>query len=174
MSTPAAPRPTKLYRYAQSAQLERALAKGEFRLYPAAEDFRLSQPASTQILPFGERNNALTNYLVLSLSAAWDERLFDDLPDAESCLIIHDTENFGERIHRAAQRVLPAWTGIDSAIAYGVQSPLVTAFSRDKQFARQKEWLFAWRPTQARLSAKPIVIEIGSLEVIAEIRSRTE
>jgi hypothetical protein len=172
MSTPAAPRPTKLYRYAQTAHLERALAKGEFRLHPAAEDPRLNQPASPQILPFGEPNNALTNYLVLSLSATWDERLFNDFPDAECCLIIHDTESFGERIHRAAQRALPAWTGIDAGIAYGVPSPLGKAFTREKQFARQKEWLFAWRPTQARLSANPVIIEIGSLAEIAEIRVR--
>ena len=166
------PRPRKLYRYASDANLQRALSLGEFRLRPAAEEIR--PVASAQILPFGARSGAasVASFLTLSLSSVWDERLFDELPEAEACLVIHDTESFGERIHKAAQRALPNWAGIDAAVTYGVPSVLGTAFARDRQLARQKEWLFAWRPMSAAMSVNPVVIEIGNIESIAELRVR--
>lgn len=144
------PRPRKLYRYAPQAVLERSLSLGEFRLLPAAA----------------------VSFLTLSLSSIWDERLFTDFADATSCLVIHDPEVFGERLHKAAQRMLPSWAGIDAAVTYGAPSPLGAAFTKDKQLARQKEWLFAWRPMQSTLSVNPVVIEIGNMESIAELRSR--
>jgi hypothetical protein len=175
MSSPDAPRPAKLYRYAPRAHLERALSHGEFRLRPAGEDLRVAATAP-QILPFGTkpRSAAAASYLILSLSTTWDPRLYADFPGADSCLIIHDPESFGERIHRAAQRALPNWAGIDAAVAYGVPSPLGAAFSKEKQLARQKEWLFAWRPIQAMMSVNPVTIEIGNLESIAELRQSTD
>lgn len=162
-------RPDKLYRYSQRAWLERSLKEGEFRLRPP-------MPAATpadQILPFGARGATPTNsFLTLSLSNAWDEKFFDTFADADCCLVIHDTEQFGERIHRAAQRLLPSWAGIDAAISYGVPSPLGAAFSKTRQFAAEKEWLFAWRPTQPALVCNPVTIRIGSIEGIAELRFR--
>lgn len=168
MSSPDIPRPRKLYRYASQASLERSLSAGEFRLRPAAEE--IGSVSSTQILPFGAP--AAANFLTLSLSSVWDERLFDDISGAEACLVIHDTEEFGERIHRAARAALPNWAGIDAAVTYGVPSMLGMAFAREKQLARQKEWLFAWRPMSAAMSVHPVVIEIGNIEGIAELRPR--
>lgn len=150
MSSLDLPRPRKLYRYAQQASLERALSHGEFRL--AAAD--------------------TAGFLTLSFSSVWDERLFDDFSAANIGLVIHDPEIFGERLHRAVQRLLPNWAGIDAAVSYGAGSPLGAAFTKDKSLARQKEWLFAWRPMQARMSANPVVVEIGSIENIAELRAR--
>lgn len=150
MSSLDLPRPRKLYRYAPQALLERSLSLGEFRLSPAAA----------------------VSFLTLNLSCVWDERLFDDFAEANSCLVIHDTESFGERLHRATQRMLPNWAGIDAAVAYGAASPLGAAFTKDKQLARQKEWLFAWRPMQSRMSANPVVVTIGNIESIAELRAR--
>lgn len=164
-------RPSKLYRYSQHELLERALRDGEFRLSPPTP----TAPPSDQILPFGGRGNAATNsFLTLSLSNAWDEKLFDATPGADCCLVIHDTEQFGERIHRAAQRALPSWAGIDAAISYGLPSPLGAAFSKARQYAAEKEWLFAWRPTQPALVSNPVTIRIGSIEGIAELRLKGE
>ena len=67
-------RPPTLYRYAPRSELELSLKNGQFRLVPA--------------------NNCLT----LSFSQAWDKSLFDLLGPADSCLIIHNTEEFGERL----------------------------------------------------------------------------
>ncbi|HEY0844511.1 MAG TPA: hypothetical protein VGE12_04045 [Noviherbaspirillum sp.] len=164
-------RPIKLYRYAQASLLERSLREGEFCLCPPAP---VATPTD-QILPFGPRKAAATErFLTLSLSNAWDEKFFDAFPDADCCLVIHDTEQFGERIHRAAQRVLPSWAGIDAAISYGVPSPLGAAFTKARQFAAEKEWLFAWRPMQPALASNPVTIRIGSIEGIAELRHKSE
>lgn len=155
-------RPEKLYHSATRAELERALQFGEFRLDPPAV-----QGPSNQILPFGER--AAQGFLTLSLASALDPAL---LAGSDCYIVIHDAEQFGERIHRAAQRLLPSWAGIDAAISYGVPSPLGDVFSKPRQCAAEKEWLFAWRPTQQALVNKPVTISIGSIEGIAELRVR--
>lgn len=162
-------RPPTLYRYSQRQWLERALQLGEFRLAPPD----LVTP-SEQILPFAvpAAQRPSVGYLALSLSSAWDPTLFGVFPDADCCLVIHKPEEFGERIHRAAQRLLPSWAGIDAAASYGVPSPLGAVFSRDRRRAAEKEWLFAWRPTQPALSSNPVILRIGSIEGIAELRHR--
>lgn len=174
MSSPDAPRPPRLFRYAPQASIERSLSLGEFRLRPAGD--ALSNSGSAQILPFGARPNVASpaSYLILSLSSTWDPRMFTDFPDADCCLVINDPESFGERIHRAAQRALPHWAGIDAAVTYGMPTLLGAAFSKDKALARQKEWLFAWRPMQARMSVNPLVIQIGNIESIAELRMKPD
>lgn len=160
-------RPAKLYRYSRRQWLERSLQFGEFRLQPP------SAPAAAgeQILPFGPRA-AKNGFLTLSLASAWDANLFDAFADADCCLVVHDAEQFGERIHRAAQRLLPSWAGIDAAISYGVPSPLGEVFSKNRQHAAEKEWLFAWRATQPALVNNPVTVTIGSIEGIAELRGR--
>lgn len=170
-------RPPKLYRYSERRWLERALQLGEFRLRPAADDAQGGQaPRGEQILPFGSAAKraaaAPASYLTLSLGQCWDERLFDEFPGTDCCLVIHDPEQFGERIHRAAEKALPNWAGIDAAISYGVPSPLGAAFSKLKRYAHQKEWLFAWRPIQPTMSLNPVLIRIGSIEDIAELRQK--
>jgi hypothetical protein len=169
--TAACSRPSTLYRYSQQSWLERSLTLGEFRLRPPAPD----TPADgEQILPFGTPRAAAASaaYLTLSFATAWDEALFDTFDGADCCLVIHDPEQFGERIHRAAQRMLPSWAGIDAAISYGLPSPLGAAFSKTRRHAAEKEWLFAWRPTTPALGCHPVVIRIGSIEGIAELRPK--
>jgi hypothetical protein len=176
MSTIDCRRPPKLYRYSQRHWLERSLTLGEFRLRPAADDIRHSHArASQHILPFGSaasRAAMPASFLTLSLAETWDTVLFDEFPGTDCCLIIHHAEEFGERIHRAAQHALPNWVGIDAAISYGVPSPLGDAFSKTKHYSKQKEWLFAWRPMQPTMSLNPIVIQIGNIEGIAELREK--
>jgi hypothetical protein len=150
-------RPPKLYLYAARQTLERSLTCGEFRLRP----------------PSGALRAGIGNpYLTLSLARVWNDNLFGRFVGADSCLMIHDTEEFGERIHRAAQKALPSWAGIDAAVSYGAPSPLGAVFSQPAAEALCNEWMFAWRPTQPALSANPVVIQIGSIEGIAEIRGQ--
>jgi len=155
-----AQRPSKFYLYSERQSLERALKLGEFRLRPPAG---LALGGLFKAAP-------IVNYLTLSLTRIWNENLFAHFAGANSCLVIHDTEEFGERIHRAAQLVLPTWAGIDAAVSYGVPSPLGAVFSKPQSNAIQNEWMFAWRPKQSARAANPIVIQIGSIEGIAEIR----
>ncbi|WP_373922421.1 hypothetical protein [Duganella sp. Root198D2] len=86
--------------------------------------------------------------------------------------MIHNTEEFGERIHRAVQRTLPNWAGIDGAIEYGGRAALGAAFTKTREDAMEKEWQFAWRSMQTASTMNAVVIRIGSLENFAEVRDR--
>ncbi|MFL6659189.1 MAG: hypothetical protein ACJ8GW_14010 [Massilia sp.] len=141
-------RPPTLHRYAPRAELELALTAGQFRLVPA--------------------NNCLT----LSFSTVWDKNLFDLLAPADCCLVIHNSEEFGERLHRAVQRTLPSWAGIDGAVEYGVRAALGAAFTKTLAEAHEHEWQFAWRAMAPQLSLNPVTIKIGSIESFAELRDR--
>jgi hypothetical protein len=77
-------------------------------------------------------------------------------------------------VHRAAQRVLPDWAGIDAAMSYGAPSPLGKAFFKTRQRAAESEWRFAWRPMQRNASLHPVTIHIGSLQDIAELHTRND
>jgi hypothetical protein len=169
-------RPPKLYLYSERRYLERALATGEFRLTPAADTILEMGAArgGATLPPAGSGSMSHATYLTLSMSQAWDEALFDEYAGADCCLVIHRAEEFGERIHRAAARVLPDWAGIDAAVSYGISSILGAAFSKARQYARQQEWLFAWRPREPTMSLNPVVIRIGNIEAIAELRPRPE
>ena len=140
-------RPPTLHRYGAHADLDLALREGQFRLVAAS------------------------NCLTLSFSTAWDPDLFD-LHGADACLIIHNTEEFGERLHRAVQRTLPNWAGIDGAIEYGGRSPLGATFTKTREERSEREWLFAWRPMHAQMSMNPVTVRIGSIEQFAELRAR--
>lgn len=140
-------RPPTLHRYGERSDLELALTQGQFILRPAS------------------------NCLTLSFSSAWDPKLFD-LFAADACLVIHNSEEFGERLHRAVQRTLPSWAGIDGAVEYGVRAALGAAFTKTPAEAAEREWQFAWRAMQSKLSLNAVLVKIGSLENFAELRAR--
>jgi hypothetical protein len=120
-------RPPTLYRYGRRAELEQALATGQLRLIPA--------------------NNCLT----FSLSQAWDKDLFDAF-DADACLVIHNTEEFGERLHK-------------------VKAALGAAFTKTVGEEHEQEWQFAWRSLSPQATLNPVTVRIGSLEQYAELRT---
>lgn len=193
-------RPLKLYRYSERKWLERSLELGEFRLRPATDykqhetdaarhDDELvrikKSPASSVLIniestgqtiqPIGEvvyRSEVGTNYLTICFSKHWDEQLFDEFPDTDACLVIHEVEDFCARFHLAAELMLPQWTGIDAAIVYGGRSNLGAVFSKPIQFILQNEWRFAWHPHVPVSQLAPVKITIGSIADIAEIIDR--
>ena len=140
-------RPPTLHRYGMRDELEQALKAGQFRLQPS------------------------NGFLTLSFSQAWSKTLFDVLGPADCCLVIHNSEEFGERLHRAVQRALPNWAGIDGAVEYGQRSPLGAAFSKSGAEAQEKEWKFAWRSLSPNASLNPVTVRIGSIEQFAELRA---
>jgi hypothetical protein len=141
-------RPPTLHRYSLHGELENALRAGQFRLQPAG------------------------GFLTLSFSTVWDKRLFDVLAPADTCLVIHNTEEFGERLHRAVQRLLPNWAGIDGPVEYGTRSRLGAAFTKSAAHSREQEWQFAWRSMSPGASLHPVVVSIGNIEQFAELRDR--
>ncbi|MFC5460149.1 hypothetical protein [Massilia niabensis] len=140
-------RPPTLHRYGMRDELEQALTAGLFRLVPAG------------------------GFLTVSFSRAWDKKLFTVLGPADCCLVIHNTELFGERLHRAVQRALPNWAGIDGAVEYGSRSPLGAAFTQTGAQAQEQEWRFAWRSMSPNASLNPVTVKIGSIEQFAELRA---
>lgn len=140
-------RPPTLYRYGMRSELEQALSAGQFRLAPS------------------------NGFLVLSFSQAWEKELFTVLGPADTCLVIHDAEAFGERLHRTVQRTLPNWAGIDGPVEYGSRSRLGLAFSGSSIDAREQAWKFAWRSMSPQATMNPVTVRIGSLEAFAELRA---
>ncbi|MGZ4992690.1 MAG: hypothetical protein ACXV79_00860 [Methylobacter sp.] len=65
-----------------------------------------------------------TNYLTTCFSDRWDELLFNHFPGTDACLVIHNVDEFSERLHTAAELALPDWAGIDGPIVYGGRSEL--------------------------------------------------
>lgn len=193
-------RPPKLYRYSERKWLERSLDLGEFRLRPASdykqqetdsarhddELVRVStSPASAMTVtivstgqackPIGDvfyRSEVGANYLTICFSKRLDEHLFDDFPGSDACLVIHEVEDFCERLHSAAELALPQWVGIDGAVVYGGKSIFGAVFSKPLQFIVQHEWRFAWRPRTPVQELAPVLLTIGSIVDIAEIVER--
>lgn len=162
-------RPATLYLYAPKALLERCLTLGEFCLQPATDQ----NPGAPVQSPGIRLNSAMApNFLTVSFAQAWDESLFKTFAGSDACLVIHNTEEFGERLHRAVQRALPNWAGIDGAISYGKRGPLGAIFTRPAAQAAQQAWQFAWRPMQPTITLNPITVKLGSIEEFAEIRTR--
>lgn len=166
-------RPVPLYFYGERAEIERARLFGEFYLRPDGADEELSQLSlASSILPFGARNRAAPGgFMTLSLSSVWNEKSLLALHNFTHCLVIRDTEKFGECMHRAVQKMLPQWAGIDAAVTYGRPSALGAAFTKSVHLASQKEWLFAWRPIRLALPLQPIVVQIGCVDSFSEIRA---
>jgi hypothetical protein len=140
-------RPQALYRYDGEMSLQRALTLGEFHLQPA--------------------NQCLT----LGFSSVFDPSFFD--LEVDACLIIHQPEEFGERLHRAVQRLLPNWAGIDGAVEYGRRSVLGNTFSKSREEQAKHEWLFAWRPLQTNKLLQTLLIKVGDISKLAEVRNKT-
>ena len=195
-------RPPILYRYSEKKWLDRALRLGEFRLRPASdyleqetdlgrqdnELIRVQKlPASDvtmtmvkngeEIQPIGEvtfTSEILTDYLTLCFSQARSEWHFDEFPGSDACLIVHDVESFCERIHKAATKSMPEWSGIDGPVRYGGKSALGVAYSKPLRFFPQQEWRFSWLPPSTRNKLDAEIIEIGSIEDIAEVIDRVD
>jgi hypothetical protein len=167
-----AARPPRLYRYSKRPLLERSLEFGEFSLCAATPPGKALFNASNPIMPFGAPQSNST-LLTLSLSSSSDSQLYRRFGDADCCLVIEEPEEFGERLHRAMQRLLPHWTGIDAAISYDTPSALGPIFSRRPAEAGDQEWLFAWRTAHAGLKTPTVCVQIGNLESIARLHVRS-
>lgn len=152
-------RPASFYLYGPVDQLAETLETGRFALSPwPATDVALAPQAG--------------RFLTLSFSTVYKDSAYDRYPGANACLCILRTEEFGERIHRAVERALPNWAGIDAAITYGSASPLGASFSRPLEQAPALEWQFAWRPMQTNAVVQTHSVSIGNIEHLAQIRVR--
>lgn len=100
---------------------------------------RISVSGGPAITPIGEvryRLEIRSNHLVACFSTA--PNLFTEFPDTDACLIIHEVDQFCERLHAAAEAQLPDWAGFDAAVIYGGRHPLGAVLSRPLHFNDQQ------------------------------------
>lgn len=188
-------RPEKLYRYSKRRWLERSLFLGEFRLMPASyykgleadsarQDDELCRlrsvaPADVQItgddgriiVPIGDvefTTRLLRDYLMACFSTRWDPVDGGGFGGCDACLVIHDPEEFLERMHVELDRVIPGGSSVDSPVSYGLPHPLGVAYSKPAFFADQYEHRLTVLPPDDRPLSE-LIIRIGSIESIAEI-----
>lgn len=193
-------RPTKLFRYSECSWAVKSLLAGEFRLVPASNyrgleadrarqddelirrqrsrgegvvvsNLRTSKPIKV-IGDVHYRQEVGTNYYTICMSSAWDPLLFQEFKGSTACLVIHDTEEFCERVHHHVERVLKGWAGCDAAVSYLSPSPFGPAFSKPSSYLTQKEWRFAWLPPEHVERLEPILIRLGNIERFAELVKR--
>lgn len=194
--------PGCLYRYSERQCLERSLTLGEFLLKPASSfkdrpgdtarqddeltRVRHSQPHEVKIVhqrtgrelkPIGPvkfEEKSLTDYLIICFSKKWDRKLFAEFKGSDACLVIHEVEEFQDRIHSAVEKVPPGWIGFDIAVDYEKPHPLGMWFSKPSAYSYQEEWRFAWLPKASFPKLSPTLVTIGSISDIAEIRRKPD
>lgn len=127
------------------------------------------------------------NKYLLCFSYQYDDNLYEHF--GESCLVIHDPEEFERRLMNVMIERYPFLLGISSRVSYSKhEHDLGILFSKDSNFKYQYEYRFLWfsdsepepvsyeimsNPELLRKLVKskdPIYIEIGNIEDIAEIR----
>jgi hypothetical protein len=194
------PRPEKLYRSSKRKWLERSLYTGVFRINSASyiktlegdvarhdDEMRLelSIPKNTAkitclesgktIIPTSDVkivNEITSDYYILCLSSKKESYLFEDFKGSDACLIIHNPNEFGERIFKSAKKALPNWAGIDANVTYGRSSQFGPTFSKPLKHIFQFEWRFSWIPFEKENNLECIFIEVGNMKDIAEIVDR--
>ncbi|SIS90963.1 hypothetical protein [Neptunomonas antarctica] len=194
-------RPEKLFRYSKRKWLEKSLYEGEFRLVsatyikslqgdaPRQDDemcFELSLPQEdvditclTTGRPIIPSSNVIitdeleTDYFMLCLSIKKDSYLFDEFKESDSCLIIHDPNEFSERIFQTSELYLKNWVPHDARVIYGQSSQHGPSYSKPFKYLFQHEWRFCWLPLMGRQSnLECLTIKIGNIEDIAELVDR--
>lgn len=188
-------RPDKLYRYSERRWLERSLLFGEFRLMPASyckgletdsarqddelcrlrkiapKDVQITGEDGQIIVPIGDvefTTPLLRDYLIACFSTRWNPVNGGGFGDSDACLVIHDPEEFLERMHVELDRVIPGGNSVDSAVSYGLPHRLGVAYSKPAFYSDQHEHRLTVLPPDDRPLSK-LMISIGSIESIAEI-----
>lgn len=194
-------RPPKLYRYSERQWLDRSLRFGEFRLRPASdykdmEDsaprtddeqkrrFVLRNPKITHvhtgqpIIPIGDvvmSSHIDSDYLVLCLATMHSDHFYQDFKGSDSCLIIHNPDEFFNRMYSAIDSVLPSgWGAADGPVTYGRSSKLGVPFTKPEEFMFQFEWRFACLPIPSLIKCEATMVTLGSIEDIAKVVSASD
>lgn len=120
------------------------------------------------------------NFYVWCCSKAYEPRMFVDF-EADACLVIHELQEFAERLNRGLYQKVPVLPGMyandvkyydplcpDDSFPEMFTSRCPLFFYKDFRYAYQKEYRFSW-PMKERVTLEPIEIEIGPIQDIAEL-----
>ncbi len=189
-------RPPKLYRYSERKWLDLSLRLGKFRLRPASEYKSIEGSAARAddeqyrrlvlrnpqiahvktgqpIIPVGGvvmASNIDSDYLTLCLATIYSDHFFQDFEGSDTCLIIHNPDDFFDRMYTAIDSVLPnSWGAVDGSVSYGSCSKLGAPFTKPENFLFQFEWRFACLPIPSLNKCEATIVTLGSIEDIAEV-----
>ena len=201
----------KLFKFSKLKYLKESLIKGKFLLRPTAyylkkenntarldNEHKYEKHMNTLEICYLNKNlkefnnfvqtniNINLNQYILCMAHTYDNRLYDEF-EADSCLIITNTEEFYQRIARSFDN----YECIRNRIYYSkVEDTFGILFMKNIKYKIQKEYRYLWyepdKPICAKLESlindnfeelkalipKERYIEIGSIEDIAFIIDR--
>lgn len=194
----------KLYRYSKLQYLRDAQDNGHFFISPALEYIKKEYDAArkdnelvheknvapenvtittknkVQIIPLGDVTFSTIHLpidsYILCFAYDYDEGLYDEFKDSDACLVIHDVEEFANRVHSAFTKAMPSHFGVDGRVTYGRhQSSLGVLFSKPKSYIYQREYRFSWEPENPTLLLDPeAFLNNNSAEIRAIIPAPVE
>ena len=181
-------RPKMFFKFGEKKWNERIMG-GRIRLRPASDfkndgsknpairddELRFSCSDEGNIL----REYRCDDYYVFCVSGVYDYRLYRDFK-SDSCLVIRDAEEFGERIRKATLLNLPTkvFGVVNAPVVYvdpfRIEKPEQAYeiwLTKHFQYAYQHEFRFVW-PPRVNLSLAPFELNIGDLSDITELIAR--
>lgn len=180
--------PTALIKYGKQKWNRAIFEHGAIRLMPASSYADPSLNAATkdnelEVHLFDEygcaRKFVVNDYYVVCMAAVYDYRLFRDF-DADSCLVIHDVDEFRKRVLGAVQGQIglsirkviatPVYY-VDPHNAILPEDPEELYFTKHFRYAYQKEYRLVIVPRVTSILFSPIKLNVGSLRDIAELVS---
>jgi hypothetical protein len=147
--------------------------------YLPGDHARVSHVDGREIPVVGDitRQFSTPNYYMLCLSSDWDNSTFDSFKDTDSCLVVRDTEKFGQRTLGACLKTYPESVGGLVPVHYfdphemRPREPRDPALMKDFRFAYQQEWRLICTPGLP--STEPaIFVNVGPLADIAALYNR--
>lgn len=120
---------------------------------------------------------AVPNYYLLCMSCDWDLTLFNDF-SADACVVIHDSEQFAERLELASKVQLDGWYFHHNPVEYfdpyemSGNQYFNAAMCKDFRFAYQREYRFLWMPMGGQEAEGFKFLELDPLEDLAELHIR--
>ena len=193
-----------LAKYGKRSWLTRTLATGEWRISPASyySDATHGKAMRDSELEFhfcaanlertskpveeveGEYYHTLKDIFAIDIKAATDYylvclargliyRMFDDF-DADACLIIHNEDEFVQRMLRAFAAINPRWFGTFKTVDYidpcMPRMPIDVYFAKHFRYSYQKEVRFVWTPLSIPLAKlSHFTINLGPIDDICEL-----
>ncbi len=160
-----------------SSALLRAVRDREMQriTYSLPGDLRVIDPSGNPARPAGAIEviqESTTDYFMYCVSIAHQRRLFHDFR-SDSCLVIHNVNEFVDRLVRDVLRVHPEFVVEGKNVEYfdpfNTVGPLDVFFNKSFGYAYQQEFRIVWLPPNAEAKLEPFFVNIGSIEDIAEL-----
>ena len=113
------------------------------------------------------------DFWMFCLSATYDAAMYDDF-DCDACLVVHDAQRFFEKLLTNVARQLDTAQHAMNRVVYvdpmtQFEDEIPVAFQKHARHAYQDEVRAVWIPKGSRVDLTPRILEIGSLESIAEL-----